>query len=161
MKNTETMGTITAVPRERVRHPITFPDDGLTKQAHVAECDINQIMRKYLKTGMLQHSVDHAGQYGFATSMDFQEAITLVDDANNMFNDLPSSVRARFENAPHRFLEFVQDEKNLPEMAKMGLTTPTQALEEPRTRRSGDADATKPETQASATTPVHKSTGAA
>ena len=36
-----------------------------TKQAHAQESDINYIMRKYLKTGLLEHSRKHEPDYGF------------------------------------------------------------------------------------------------
>jgi hypothetical protein len=41
-----------------------------------------------------------------------------------MFEDLPSSIRSRFENQPSQFLDFVHDENNLQEMQQMGLLNP-------------------------------------
>ena len=37
---------------------------------------------------------------------------------------LPSSLRSRFGNDPAAYLDFVSNEENKPEMAKLGLLTP-------------------------------------
>lgn len=109
--------------RERT-HQITFKDASLTKQSFKDETDINQIMEKFQKTGAIEHRNEHQPQYGFATEQNFQDAMNLVTEAQNMFDDLPSSIRAKFHNDPGSFLDFVQDPDNLSEMADMGLLTP-------------------------------------
>ena len=86
------------------------------------ECDINVIMAKYQKTGAITHFNKHQAQYGMADGQTFQDAMNLVCEAQEMFNDLPSSIRSRFGNDPAAFLDFVQDESNADEMVKLGLT---------------------------------------
>jgi len=98
----------------------------LTKQSFSAECDINNIMRKYQKTGAIDHVNKHEASYGFATSMDFQEALDTITRGQTMFDELPSSIRTKFENDPKKFLDFVQDEKNLTEMQELGLANKLQ-----------------------------------
>lgn len=97
--------------------------DGLTKQNHKNECDINMIMLRYQKTGIIQHRVDYEDQYDDATGVDFQEAMNLVKSAEKMFSDLPSSVRKQFQNDPSEFMKFVNDPENQDEMISMGLAT--------------------------------------
>lgn len=92
-----------------------------TKQSMAAECDINTIMQKYQKTGVIDHVAKHGGMYEYATALSYQEAIHLKRDAEEMFNDLPSSLRAQFKGNPAIFLAFVQDDKNLEEMGELGL----------------------------------------
>lgn len=109
---------------EKRKVSIIFPDKGRTKQAFKAECDINQIMAKFQKTGLIEHGNAHGANYGDATSLDFREAMNLVIDAQDMFNDLPSSTRKRFSNDPAEFLDFVQNPDNAEELRKMGLMKP-------------------------------------
>ena len=92
-----------------------------TKQSFKKECDINVIMAKYQKTGAITHFNKHQQNYGMADGQTFQEAMNLVCEAQEMFNELPSSIRSRFGNDPAAFLDFVQNEENADEMARMGL----------------------------------------
>lgn len=98
-----------------------------TKQSFRDECDINGIMAKYIKTGTVAHVAKHGGQYGFAPSGDYMDAMETVARAQSMFMDLPAKVREKFANDPAQFLAFVQDPKNEKDMAAMGLlqTPPT------------------------------------
>ncbi len=106
-------------PRDRVQ--ITFAKKGRTKQSFKDECDINQIMAKYQKTGALAHVNQHGAEYGFATSDDFATSMRIVTQAQEMFDGLPSTIRTRFANDPAQFLDFVQDANNKDQMVDMGL----------------------------------------
>ncbi len=94
---------------------------GLTEQSHRDTCDINCILADYHKTGLLKHAAKNEGRYDDVTANDFQEAMFLVKNAQNMFEELPANIRDRFANNPASFLDFVQDESNLDEMQKMGI----------------------------------------
>lgn len=106
-------------PRERVFAPLG--GKARTKGSMQDECDINKIMLKYQKTGAVSHLNRHGADYGFASGLDFSESMRVVTDAQAMFDDLPSSVRARFGNSPSEFLDFVQDPENQDEAVKLGL----------------------------------------
>ncbi len=106
-------------PRER--HQINFPDQGRTKQSFRDECDINNIMAKYQKSGLLDFVNNHQAQYGDATGVEFQAAMELVVRGQELFDALPSSVRKRFDNNPEEFLEFVNDPASEAEAIKLGL----------------------------------------
>ncbi len=105
----------------KLKVPISFPKKGRTKQSFRDECDINLIMAKYQKTGAIAHVNRHGADYGFATSLDFTEAMRTVTIAQDMFLGLPSSIRSRFGNDPAAFLDFVQDADNEDELIKLGL----------------------------------------
>lgn len=108
---------------QRVRVGLGFdPKESRTKQSMKAECDINNIMKKYQKTGLITHFAAHAGSYDFCPETDYRESIEIIRKAEAMFADLPSSARKRFDNDPGKFLAFVQDPKNHDEMRNMGLT---------------------------------------
>ncbi len=113
---------------KRVR--ISFPEDeGRTKQSMLKECDINNIVKKYQKTGAIDHFARHQGRYDFATSGDFHTALNIVTEANTMFEELPSKLRSKFET-PSAFLDFVQNEANGDEMVELGLRDPNPTVAE-------------------------------
>lgn len=104
------------------RVQLFFPDDeGRARQEMSEECDINNIMAKYQRTGAIDHFSRHSGSYDFATGESFHEAANIVLKAQAMFDDLPSKVRSRFGGDPAAFLEFVQDDSNAVEMDSLGL----------------------------------------
>lgn len=159
MKKTKTNGAnsrrleIRAAFSPRSRVQVSWDPDAKTrtKQSFIDECDINQIMARFQKTGALEHANLNRPQYGFATSIDFNESMQIVKTAQDMFDGLPSSIRSRFQNDPGQFLDFVQDAQNKPEMAKMGLLTPeaTQRIEEPLAApQELPQDASPPENEA-------------
>ena len=88
------------------------------------ECDINRILKKYQKDGILRHVSRFGGRYeDLPDSIDYQESLNAVMAAEAAFLSLPSSVRSRFENDPGRFLAFVGDPANENEMIDLGLAT--------------------------------------
>lgn len=95
-----------------------------TKQAHKAECDINQIMARYLRTGVIDAQQRHAPRYADCTGLEFQAMQNQLIATKNMFNELPAQLRDRFDNDPAAFLTFVQDAKNLEEARELGLLKP-------------------------------------
>lgn len=106
---------------------LTFPDAGRTKQSFKAECDVNVIMQRYQKTGILDFANKHEPQYGDCTGVEFQAGMNLVARAREMFEDLPAQVRSRFDNDPAQLLDFVQHAENREEAIKLGLVRPMRA----------------------------------
>lgn len=93
-----------------------------TKQSFKDETDINLILEKYVKTGLINHEPSNPGQYGdFSNVVDYQSACNAVLEVERNFMQLPAQARARFQNDPGQFLEFIQDPKNLEEAQKLGL----------------------------------------
>jgi phage internal scaffolding protein len=105
-----------------------------TKQSFTAECDINNIMKKYAKNGLIAHNNALQGEYGnLLGSPDYQNAMNSVIAAEAAFNSLTASIRAKFEHDPSKFLDFAQNPDNHEEMRKMGLLTSAPTQEEPET----------------------------
>jgi len=98
--------------------------DGLTEQNHKDETDINQIVRKYNKTGLIDHLNQFEKQYGDMTGYDYQDAMNTIAAANTMFEGLPSAIRNKFDNGPAKFINFVDDEANADKLVEMGLAKP-------------------------------------
>lgn len=91
-----------------------------TKQEFAAECDLNTIMARYTQTGELPAGM--VGTYGdFSEVPDYLEAQIIIARADAQFSALPAEVRARFENDPAKFLDFVHDPDNLEELQKLGM----------------------------------------
>lgn len=102
----------------------TITDQSMTKQSMKKESDINFIVAKYRKTGLIDHLAVHQGDYGEFEAIDFHEAMLAVRDAEEMFLTVPSDIRKEFANDPGLFLNFVTDPANLDKMREMGLAPP-------------------------------------
>lgn len=96
-----------------------------TRQEFKAECDINNILAGYNKTGLVTHVNKYQGQYADVTgNIDYQLALNAVIAGTDAFDSLPSNIRKRFENDPKLFLDFVSDPDNRNEMIRLGLCKP-------------------------------------
>lgn len=104
-----------------------FINDGvsLTKQSESAECDLNAIMKRYEKTGLLTHVNERQPQpyADYTDVLDYQESVNRINQANESFNALPAEVRKKFANDPAQLIRFVSDEANRDEAEKLGLVT--------------------------------------
>ena len=114
-------------PKTRKIQSSTLPSRA--KQSFKKECDINQIMAKYQKTGLVQHLNKNQPKYGFASANSFHEAMTLVTNAETTFSELPSAIRRKFKESPAAFLAFCEDPANRSEMAVLGLLNPEATAE--------------------------------
>lgn len=104
-------------------------EKSMTKQEFVAQCDVNNIMKKYKETGLLDHVNRYQGSYGeFADAPDYHTALNKMHEADAMFMGIPSDIREVFDNDPGKFLEFVMNEENEDEMRDLGLL-PRQSVE--------------------------------
>jgi len=94
-----------------------------TKAEFHKDSNINVIMKKYRKTGILGDPLDHReGSYGdFTSGADFAESMRKIARVNDVFAELPAHVRSRFDNSPVQLLDFLVDPKNDPEAIKLGL----------------------------------------
>lgn len=97
-------------------------DKSLAKQSESKACDINVIMKGYEKTGLISHLSERPGEFlDVSTVPDFQAALAIVERAESAFMDLPGAFRARFDNDPVKYLEWVHDPKSRDEMMQLGL----------------------------------------
>lgn len=102
-------------------------DEILVKQCFAEECDINNIVNRFQRNGCFPLS-DVRGVYGdFSEIGTYQDALIKIQEADEMFDSLPAQVRAKFDNDTAKFLEFVDDPTNIPEMLKLGLITDVSA----------------------------------
>ena len=95
-----------------------------TEQSHKKECDVNEIIKKYDRTGLINHVAKFEAKFGDLRGVDFKNAMDLVTRSQAMFDGLPSEIRSRFNNSPQFLLQFMEDPKNRPEAIELGLISP-------------------------------------
>ena len=125
--------------------PVVECDPDLGAQQHYKEeCDINNILKKYVKTGMVTHVAANEGRYA-----DFSEVGTYHEALQRVLG-LSPEVREFFEHDPAVFLDFIIDPENLDQIQELGLeglveepvatSEPSPASEEEDYIPSADAD---------------------
>jgi phage internal scaffolding protein len=92
-----------------------------TQQNHKQECDINFIINKYDRTGVISHVQKMEARYGNVSGVDFRKAQDLFINAQRMFDSLPADIKKRFNQSAGDFLEFMDDPKNRDEAIELGL----------------------------------------
>lgn len=99
-------------------------DDSRTIQSGKEDADINNIVAKFAKTGVVPGSIVPPTYANFQDVFDFQSAMNATVFAQREFMKLDAKVRARFGNDPQQFVEFCSHKENLEEMRKLGLAVP-------------------------------------
>lgn len=88
---------------------IVFDAPSLTDQTFKDECDIHHIIDNFGQTGLVDSVGAHDPatlQYGDTTLLpDYETACNLVANVTAEFGELPSKVRAEFNNDPRFLLE--------------------------------------------------------
>jgi len=110
--------------RENGTLDVSTPNDEptLTQQQFAAECDVNNIMKKYEQTGELYHVNRRQGVYAdMAGFGEYRDMLHAVMDAKDRFESLPAEVRKRFGNDPGNLIDFLSDSKNTDEAISLGL----------------------------------------
>lgn len=120
------------------------PGSSMTKQAFKDECDINQILRKVQKTGMIEHLAEGEPFYGDVSDIvDYKEALNVVANANDLFMKMSPEIRERFSNDPAQLIEFLDNKENLEEAVELGICVkqPEKPVEE---QKAPEASVAKP-----------------
>jgi phage internal scaffolding protein len=92
-----------------------------TEQHHANAVNINQIVSRYQKTGVLPEPRPGARYGDFASVEDYHSAVQACRDAEELFMSLPPELRKRFDNDPHILFEFLENEENRSEAEELGL----------------------------------------
>lgn len=106
--------------------------ESLTKQSFKDECDINYIMERFQRTGILPDQNPRQPVYGdFSSVLDFQTAQAVIAESMIQFQSLPAKIRERFGHDPVRFLDYVNKAENIQEMIDLGIIIPRQEEQKP------------------------------
>lgn len=126
---------------ESVSSGLSCGEEPRTQQSFKDECNINIIMERFGKTGQVPSNVRTPSYDDFSGVTDFHTAMNAVRSASEGFMDLPSKLRARFDNDPQMYLQFVSDDANRSEAVELGLIPkPAPAVEPLQVRVVPDAD---------------------
>lgn len=80
---------------------------GKTKQSELQQADVNWIVAKYDKTGVIPVSKRQAFYADVSTIGDYRSVMERVQEAAEFFMQQPASLREEFENDPAKFLDYV------------------------------------------------------
>lgn len=107
-------------------------DKGFTVQADRDDADINKIIARFNKSGVLPPTMKGEPFYGDASDFDdLQGALLKVKAADELFMQYPAELRERFDNDPVKMLDFLADEGNRKEAEELGLVVPRPKPAEP------------------------------
>ncbi len=124
-----------------------------TKQSFKKEADINHIMARYVKTGLMSPEAITLREQNFADVSeigDFQSCQEQLLNANKAFMTLAVDIRTRFNNNASELLDFVADAENREEAIKLGIipkpqeVTPEEPTETPPGEPTTTVEAPKP-----------------
>jgi len=106
---------------ETATRPTVDCGPGKTKSNMKDASDINLIMARYKKTGLINFVDTRQAEYMDSNPINFHDAMNMIAESNSMFADMPAYLRKQFNNDPGKFLEFVHDPENTEKMIEMGL----------------------------------------
>jgi len=100
--------------------------DGMTRQEFAAECDINVLLDRYEKTGVLNHFNTREPLYLDLSDgvPDLMQAMDVLHRASDAFMTLPAKVRREFDQDALKFVAFAENPDNLPQLREWGLAPP-------------------------------------
>ena len=103
-------------------------EPSLTHQSFKDECDINSILSSMQASGLINGSSDVQRFEDVADSLQYQDALNYILDADSSFASLSADVRARFNNDPFYMLQFLENDKNRDEAIRLGLVNPAEPV---------------------------------
>jgi len=104
---------------------------GRTKPSFASRCDINGIVRRYLRTGEMTHLNAVQGVFADVSQVpDLRGCLEKVASMNESFMKLSPLVRERFHNDPVELMEFLRVAK--PEEKEEALKPPVAVVNPPK-----------------------------
>lgn len=98
------------MPRHHnIRPTLDFSNvEPVTKQSFKAETDVNNIIKRFDRDGVLSHIREGAPLYLDVSDMpDYRTALDTVNAIDDNFMELPAALRLQFDNDPAQWLDFV------------------------------------------------------
>lgn len=111
-----------ALPEGYVRVQKHFRKPSMTRAADAGETDVNKIVARHAKTGVVSHLNNKPAMYGdLSQATDLHQALNLAAEAREAFASLPATVRRAADNDPRRMLEMLADPDLTAELVDAGL----------------------------------------
>lgn len=113
------------------KHGLDCKDESLTQQQFKEDSDINTIVNRFMKSGVLPTPVNMPQYVDYEGVFDYQTAMNAIRSADEQFMRMDAKVRSRFNNSPQEFLAFFADPANTEEAIRLGLAVPKAVAETP------------------------------
>ncbi len=116
------------------------PGDGPgAKQSMREECDVNKIVERYVKTGLIDHLADGIPQFVDVAELgDYRSVIEQVRAVELYFAGLPALVRRSFEDDARLFMDYLETNPSEEDLELLGLAAIGDRRAVERIRRAGD-----------------------
>lgn len=97
-----------------------FNKPSMTEQYFQFECDINNIVNDRVQSSLKPSTQQPIFNAEFKPNS-YNDALNFIADTKSKFEQLPSSLRAEFDNNPQKLIDFVSDDSNRERAVKLGL----------------------------------------
>ena len=103
-------------------HPVIDidPAEDQTQQHFERETNINSIVSRYQKTGVLPTALIREVQFG-EVGPDLVQSLNKIKAAKEQFMQLPAKIRDEFGNDPDQFMRFLADPQNFEKAKSLGI----------------------------------------
>lgn len=103
-------------------HPVIDidPAEDQTQQHFERETNINSIVSRYQKTGVLPTALIREVQFG-EVGPDLVQSLNKIKAAKEQFQLLPAKIREEFKNDPDQFMRFLADPHNFEKAKSLGI----------------------------------------
>lgn len=109
--------------RERIQ--LTNFDKTKTKQSFADKVNINKIVAKHQRSGMVEHLNEKEPFYGDVTHLgDYRESLNIVIEAKELFAKMSAEIREKFKNNPNEMITFLNNPANLAEAVALKMVKP-------------------------------------
>lgn len=96
-----------------------------TKQSFKDEADVNTVLSKWRKTGVITNARVGTPVYAdYSNAQEYHAALNSLNEAQALFDSLPARVRKRVDNDPGAFIAFAENPDNADELRELGLKNP-------------------------------------
>lgn len=114
-------------PYGGIDDPTVCKEKSLARQSDFESSDINAIMRRYEKTGVLPLDTREAVFTDVSGIGSYRDALEVMQKASEGFLALSPAIREKFLNDPVVFLDFASKPENRAELEKLGVLAAPEA----------------------------------
>lgn len=116
-------------------------DKSMTQQSYKHQASIQNIVNKYLKTGLVTGHQTPPLPEEFVNITDFHTAMNMVKRGEESFNSLPAHLRSEYGNDVGRFMAALSDPTQKQKLTDLGVFAASQEATEPPPVQSSEVPA--------------------
>lgn len=107
------------------------PEPSKTRQEFADDANINVIVERFGIGHEMPLNTRPPMSGDFTNLPDYKTALDMIRAADDVFGSLPAKIRARFNNDPAQYIDFLEDPENEDEAVKLGLATKAPIVQDP------------------------------